>query len=229
MHWVLATSTLTTSKLVCIVLALYTFPLAYFFDALAFIHYGRHGNKALKKMLEKVRKCSKDSSMNAPEDLCAAAVKSIDSYLKRARNSDGTWNEGLVPFDYGVQASDAMMPTILSCRRALTKQRVVAIEAAAKEVEITPSVTPLSVELAKETGLNFNVLCCLWLGLVDVNEHDFPSKGSKSQASLIPKFLSRSVESVSGSLGFCVGSFFTLFCRPLSTDFSDWARQSNAW
>lgn len=43
----------------------------------------------------------------------------------------------------------------------------------------------------KEAGLNFNVLCTFWLGLVDVSENDFPSSQGNTSQSLIPKFLNR--------------------------------------
>ena len=100
------------------------------------IYHGRYGNKALKKMIGTMRKCSKDAFLDVPDNLYTDAIRSIDSYLVRARNSNG-WHEGPIPFNYGVEPFDGMMHNILSRRRALVKNRVAAIEAAIKDGQTT--------------------------------------------------------------------------------------------
>jgi len=151
-----------------------------------------HGNKALQKMLTTIRKCSPNDAAldDAPDNLYTDAVRVVDSYLARARDSRGNWNTGLIPFDHGASPLDAMMVFFLSRRRGLASSRAAAIEKAIKDGQNTPILNEATLASAKEAGLNFNVLCNIWLCDVDVNEGDFPSMGKKSQ-SLVPKFLNR--------------------------------------
>ena len=71
-------------------------------------------------MLGTMRKFSKDALLDAPDNLYADAIRSIDSYIIRARKSTG-WHEGLIPLNYGVEPFDGTMHNILSRRRALVK------------------------------------------------------------------------------------------------------------
>lgn len=142
-------------------------------------------------MLKTIRSCSKDADLDAPDNLYIDAIKMIDSYLVRARDSRGNWSQGLVPFDHGAYPSDSVLFTVLSRRKSLVKKRVSAIEEAIKDEQGTPSITEADVESAKEIdGLSLTCLFNFWLSDVDVNERDFPTTGKKSQ-SLVPKFLNR--------------------------------------
>lgn len=138
-------------------------------------------------MLGAIRKCrslkSNSESLDVPDHLYVDAIKSIDTYLHRARRPNGTWNEGFVPFDEGSQRTDSTMRFILF-RRRFTHNRVAAIDEA-----INNGTTPMiDVEELKAGGLNLNVLANLWLADVDVNEDDFPVAGKRH---LVPKFLNR--------------------------------------
>lgn len=134
-------------------------------------------------MLSTIRKCSKktDDSLDVPDHLYVDAIKQIDSYLLRARTSDG-WNQGYVPADTA-QRSDSVVRFILF-RKRFTRQRIIAIDEAIKN-----GTSPvINVDELKSLGLNFNVICNLWLSDVDVNEKDFPTFGQKR---VVPKFLNR--------------------------------------
>ena len=67
----------------------------------------------LKQMLGTMRKFSKDALLDAPDNLYADAIRSIDSHLIRARKFTG-WHKGLIPLNYGVEPFDGMMHNILS-------------------------------------------------------------------------------------------------------------------
>jgi len=134
-------------------------------------------------MLSTIRKCSKNTDIDVPDHLYVDAIKLIDAYLLRARHPNGSWNQGFVPIDEGVQRSDSTMCFIL-WRRRFTHNRVAAIDEAIKN-----GTSPLiDVEELKALELNFNVICNLWLSDVDVNENDFPTTGRKR---IVPKFLNR--------------------------------------
>ena len=58
-----------------------------------------------------------------------------------------------------------------------------------KGTPFPPSVDLAELEVVKEAGLGFFVLCNLWLSDVDVNEKDFPTVGKRKN--LVAKFLNR--------------------------------------
>ena len=147
-----------------------------------------YGSKALQKMLHIIRKCGKDNtSLEVPDSVYIDAITLIDSYLARARDSHGNWNQGgMVPFDFGSYPSDTGISMVLSRCRGLLNNRVAAFE---EGHAIPPSVDLAELEVVKEAGLGFFVLCNLWLSDVDVNEKDFPTVGKRKN--LVAKFLNR--------------------------------------
>ena len=146
-----------------------------------------YGSKALQKMLHSIRKCGKDNtSLEVPDSVYIDAITLIDSYLARARDSHGNWNQGKLPFDFGSYPSDTGISMVLSRRRGLLNNRVAAFE---EGHAIPPSVDLAELEVVKEAGLGFFVLCNLWLSDVDVNEKDFPTVGKRKN--LVAKFLNR--------------------------------------
>lgn len=114
------------------------------------------------------------------EKLYVEVLKIIDERLTEALDGGGDWEENLVPFDATTKAEetyDMFMYNLLTgrCSR-LAQDRVHAIkdgrsissymEALANGEEDAESIKPkIDAELktAKEAGLNFNVLCNIWL------------------------------------------------------------------
>ena len=74
-------------------------------SSLHFVH-SRYGNKGLQKMLVTIRKHSKGAILDAPDELYVVAIKSIDEYLLRARDTHGGWNKGLIASNHGDKSSD---------------------------------------------------------------------------------------------------------------------------
>ena len=97
-------------------------------SSLHFVH-SRYGNKGLQKMLVTIRKHSKGAILDAPDELYVVAIKSIDEYLLRARDTHGGWNKGLIASNHGDKSSDDAMQNVLS-RRRVASSRIGAIELA---------------------------------------------------------------------------------------------------
>ena len=159
----------------------------------------KFGKEALKKMLDGVWKCNKECLMKPPETLVLEALKKIDARLEEAIDQPGDLNENLDPFSDDStfeQEECKMMKTLLVDRCPhLAEQRVKAIgegksvvkylEKLADGTETKETIKPKiddEVKAAMEAGLNFNVLCFLWL--LDVGVTDDPRID-------VPKFLNR--------------------------------------
>ncbi len=152
----------------------------------------KYGNQALKTIFEKIRTCSETSNdIDAPNQLYADGLKTIDSHLASALNDEDThfWQEALVPYQDEAESDDTwarFMCRLLTgpCKK-LAESRVAAIrdnrsvaaylDALENGSETFESIKPkISEEIlsAKEAGLTLNVLANIWLFDVgiDVNQ-----------------------------------------------------------
>ena len=175
----------------------------------------KFGKLALRKMLEEVWKCSKNCLTDAPEKLVLEALKTIDSRLSEALDQPGDWRANLAPYSDDTKSEQdhyKMMEKLLGqygkCPQ-LAEQRVKAIregKSVVKYVEklldgtetkdaIKPKIDE-EVKAAMEAGLNFNVLCFLWLFDVGVTEQSASGSNNyfkKGKPIDVPKFLNRAL------------------------------------
>ena len=129
---------------------------------------------------------NEDQDEANPQDQAAAlfveALKNIDNQLTEALDSAGNsqdWEEGLIPFGATTQAEESHASFYYNlltgpCRR-LAQDRVDAIKdgrsitryieslANTTERDVIKAKIDEEVASAKEAGLNFNVLCNIWL------------------------------------------------------------------
>jgi len=171
----------------------------------------KFGRLALNKMLEQVWKCEKNCLTDAPEKLVLDALKTIDSRLSEALDQPGDWKANLAPYSDDSKSEQdhyEMMEELLvrKCPQ-LAEQRVKAIgegKSVAKYLEklldgtetkeaVKPKIDE-EVKAAMEAGLNFNVLCFLWL--FDVGITELSASGSNNYFKKpigVPKFLNRTL------------------------------------
>ena len=146
-----------------------------------------YGKRALKSMYEMIWNCSTVSVLDKDTEdeanaLFVEVLKNIDDQLTRALDAEGDWEDNLIPNNVTTMADAThteFMYKLLtgSCRR-LAQDRVHAIKAGrsipsymellASETEkdtidIVRRKIDEEVKAAKEAGLNFNVLCNIWL------------------------------------------------------------------
>ena len=147
----------------------------------------KFGSRALKKMLEGIWECHRNCISDAPEKLVLDALKTIDSRLTEALDQPGDWKKNLKPYSDDAKSERThykMMEELLvrKCPQ-LAEQRVKAIgegKSVVKYLEnlmngtvtkeaIKPKIDE-EVKAAMEAGLNFHVLCVLWLFDVGVDD-----------------------------------------------------------
>jgi len=168
-----------------------------------------YGKRALKTMYELIWKCSTVSVLDKDTEeeanaLFVEVLKNIDDQLTRALDAEGDWEDNLIPYNVTTMADvthTEFMYQLLtgSCRR-LAQDRVHAIKAGrsipsymellASETEkdtidIVRRKIDEEVKAAKEAGLNFNVLCNIWLYDVGVTHGDGKSSSD------VARFLNR--------------------------------------
>ena len=173
----------------------------------------KFGSRALKKMLEGIWECNKNCISDAPEKLVLDALKGIDSRLSEALDQPGgDWKKNLAPYSDDAKSEQAhyeMMEELLvkKCPQ-LAEQRVKAIsdgKSVAKHLQnlmdgtetkevIKPKIDE-EVKAAIEAGLNFHVLCFIWLFDVGITEESASEKNNsfKKQPMNVPKFLNRTL------------------------------------
>lgn len=170
----------------------------------------KFGKRALEHMLTKIWLCRDSEQIDVPDSLYCGALKVIDSHLASVLDEvgeDGNWQDGLVPYDDDTRAMQTfcnMMESLLAhpCKR-LAESRIEAIKqdrnvsklceslqngTETKEV-IKPKIDE-QVQAAKDNGLNFHVLCFIWLFDVGVTRET--CKAGRFRESMgVPKFLNR--------------------------------------
>jgi len=161
-----------------------------------------YGRRALRSMYDMIWKFSRVQVLDDVEDeakpLFVEALKDIDEHLTRALEPDGDWQSNLIDdltTSDGTRA-ELMYNLLTGCCKRLAEDRVHAIrngrsipsflEALAGQSEKETIKTQIDEELktAREAGLNFNVLCNIWLYDVGVTYGD--GKGSD-----VSRFLNR--------------------------------------
>mmetsp|Transcript_7268 Transcript_7268/g.11437 ORF Transcript_7268/g.11437 Transcript_7268/m.11437 type:complete len:1695 (-) Transcript_7268:113-5197(-) len=181
----------------------------------------QYGSNALHKMLKLIWTCSSNEAIDNEVDdsLYAEALKMIDGHLKEAidaeERGEGTLEENLEPFDddtEGEKTFRSMMYHLLTgpCEK-LTSSRVTAIkdgrsvseyfESLAGGLEDKESIKLKiddEIKSALDAGLNFNVLCNIWLFDVGVSQNELlkesevEGKKRKSRTPFgVAKFLNR--------------------------------------
>ena len=173
----------------------------------------KFGRLALKKMLEDIWECKRSCLTTAPDKLLLDALKTIDSRLSEALDQPGEWQKNLAPYSNDTKSEQqhyTMMEKLLvrRCRR-LANQRVKAIgegksvakyleklfDGTSTKEEIKPKIDE-EVKAAVEAGLNFNVLCFMWLFDVGITEESASGANNyfkKGKPMDVPKFLNRSL------------------------------------
>jgi hypothetical protein len=177
----------------------------------------KFGKLALKRMLEQVWECHKNCLTDAPEKLVLDALKTIDSRLSEALDhpvdQPGGWKTNLAPYSDDTKSEQdhyKMMEELLvhKCPQ-LAEQRVKAIgegKSVVKYLEklmdgtetkevIKPKIDE-EVKAAMEAGLDFNVLCFLWLFDVGITEQSASGSNNyfkKGKPIDVPKFLNRTL------------------------------------
>lgn len=175
----------------------------------------KFGKKALDQMLDKVWRCLDSPLTDVPDSFFCEALKLIDSHLANILEEvgdDGDWQMGLNPYDddsRAVQTFYNMMASLLPgpCAK-LAENRVEAIkqgrnvfkycESLENGSETKETIKPKideEVQAAKDAGLNFHVLCFIWLFDVGITQASSrPSRPGGYRSSLgVPKFLNRTL------------------------------------
>ena len=173
----------------------------------------KFGKEALKKMLDGVWQCNKDCLTDPLEQHVLEALKKIDARLEEAIDQPGDWKKNLAPFsddNKSEQDEYEMMEKLLLHRCLhLAEQRVKAIgegknvvkylDKLADGTETKETLKPKideEVKSAMEAGLNFNVLCFLWLfdvGVTEVSASGSNSFFKQGKPIDVPKFLNRTL------------------------------------
>ncbi len=172
------------------------------------------GSRALNKMLKEIWGCNKECISDVPEKLVSEALRTIDTRLGEALDqAEGTWEDNLSPYPTDANSEQhhyIMMQTLLvkKCPQ-LAEQRVQAIrdgKSVAKYFEnllngtetkeaVKPKIDE-EVKAATEAGLNFNVLCFLWLFDVGVTEQSASGETNyfkEGKPMNVPQFLNRTL------------------------------------
>ena len=131
-------------------------------------------------MLDSIWKCERSPLTEAPDSLGFEALRLIDSHLTTIMDEDGDWRMNMAPYDDDTKAQQTfyeMMESLLlgPCVK-LTETRVEAIkgvrsvamycDSLENGTELKESIKPKideEVKAAKDEGLNFHVLCYIWL------------------------------------------------------------------
>ena len=169
----------------------------------------RFGQKALNQMLDSIWKCERSPLTEAPDSLGFEALRLIDSHLTTVLDEDGDWRMNMAPYDDDTKAQQTfyeMMESLLlgPCVK-LTEARVAAIkggksvamycdslENGTELKESIKSKIDEEVKAAKDKGLNFHVLCYIWLFEVGITKET--SKPGKYRPPIgVSKFLNRSL------------------------------------
>lgn len=160
-------------------------------------------------MTSSIWQCSNSTLTEAPDSHVFEVLKLIDSHLGTVLEEDGDWRMNLAPYDNDSKSEQTfykMMESLLTgpCLQ-LAEKRVAAIrdgKSVAKYfaslengTETKESIKPKideEVKSAKDSGLNFNVLCFIWLFDVGVTEKSASGGNTRKGAPMgVPKFLNR--------------------------------------
>ena len=147
----------------------------------------RYGKRALKSMYDMIWQCSTVSvfdsdTEDAAEKLYVEALKEIDNELTQALEGEGDcWEENIIAlYDDATAAegtrADFMYNLLTGPAKRFAQDRVRAIkndrsvagymtslESGTESKEVIKPKIDEELKAAKEAGLNFNVLCNLWL------------------------------------------------------------------
>ena len=185
----------------------------------AFDMDNHYGSVALQKMLQGVWSCSSESGFDDEIDdgLFVECLKMMDAHLREALDAEvrgeGTLEENLAPYSddtEGVKTFRSMMYHLLTgpCQK-LASSRVIAIkdgrgvdgyfESLANgsiDKESVKDKLDIEVKSALDAGLNFNVLCNIWLYDVGISQLElrkpsFRKKKERKSSLGVPKFLNR--------------------------------------
>lgn len=159
-------------------------------------------------MMASIWGCSSLCLTDAPDSHVFEVLKLIDSHLTTILEEDGDWQKNLAPYDGDAQSQQSyyeMMEILLlgPCIQ-LAGNRVKAIkegksvakyceslengDASKAEVKV---LIDEQVKCAKDVGLNFNVLCFVWLFDVGITKKT-SNGGQRVRTPMgVPKFLNR--------------------------------------
>ena len=167
----------------------------------------KFGTKALRKMLDEVWSCTTSAhDSEATDQVYVHTLQEIDAHLIEVLKQGDNWQANLAPYSDDSQSEQTyykmMEKLLLGPCLQLATSRVEAckdnrgiptlfdnIANGGDKDEIRPKIDE-EVKSAKEKGLNFHVLCFIWLFEVGVTQQT--SEGSKYRAPInVPKFLNR--------------------------------------
>ncbi|KAL7545543.1 hypothetical protein ACHAWF_008893 [Thalassiosira exigua] len=166
-----------------------------------------YGKRALRKMYANIWACSRvsildDETENEAEKLYVEALRNIDLILSEALNGESSdWEENLIPFDATSIAEETQgsfyYNLFTGCCNSLAHNRIHAIrdgksvagymEQLENGTETKETIKPKideELKLAKESGLNINVLSNIWL-------YDVGVMHTEKGATDVPRFLNR--------------------------------------
>jgi hypothetical protein len=168
----------------------------------------KFGKKALKQMLDNIWSCKDNAITVAPDSCTCETLRLIDAHLTTVLEEvgdDGNWEMGLDPYDddtdavqtfYGVMASLLLGPCakladyrVAAIREGRSVSKYIeSLENGTETKEVIKPKIDAEVQAAKDAGLNFHVLCCLWLYDVGVT---MQSVNFARTPMTVPKFLNR--------------------------------------
>lgn len=168
----------------------------------------QYGQRALNQMLNRIWSCERSCITEASDSLIFESLRLIDSHLTAVLEEEGDWKTNLDPFiddDESEQTFYTMMQNLLlgPCLE-LAEKRVEAIKngkSVSEYCELLDSGTETKeiikpkiddeVKAAKDAGLNFHVLCCIWLYEVGLEEHTVKAGKFYRPPIGVAKFLNR--------------------------------------
>ena len=166
----------------------------------------KFGKNALRSMIRDVWQCTSSSfDSEATGGMFVAVLKHIDEHLTEVLKEGDNWQINLAPYSEDSKSEQtyyAMMKDLLlgPCLQLAT-DRVAAIKDGrsvikymtdlkdgTEEKGVIKAKMDAEVDAAKERGLNFHVLCTIWLYEVGISERSEMKTPKKID---VPKFLNR--------------------------------------
>jgi hypothetical protein len=166
------------------------------------------GQKALNQMLNRIWSCERSCITEASDSLIFESLRLIDFHLTTVLEEEGDWKINLAPYDDDSKSEQTfykMMKNLLlgPCLQ-LAEKRVEAIKngkSVSKYCELLESGTETKeilkpkiddeVKAAKDAGLNFHVLCNIWLYEVGVEQNTVKAGKFYRPPIGVAKFLNR--------------------------------------
>lgn len=166
------------------------------------------GQKALNQMLKCIWSCERSCITEASDSLIFESLRLIDFHLTTVLEEEGDWKTNLAPYDDDAKSEQTfykmMQKLLLGPCLQLAEKRVEAIKngtSVSEYCELLDSGTETKeiikpkiddeVKAAKDAGLNFHVLCFIWLYEVGVEENSAKAGKFYRPPIGVAKFLNR--------------------------------------